>query len=100
MLFSLSDYDPYRARFYGWNFAYEEIKDLYIQKHREIAERTNTFASFLVDLTTAAMGGGNKHNEVGLDDGDGLDEMTDEQIENLRDMLGEEDFARMYPDFV
>lgn len=62
-------------------------------------ERTNAFCSFLVELTSAAMGGGKKENEIGLDDGD-LGDISDENLAELRTMLGEEDFCRLYPDYV
>lgn len=62
-------------------------------------ERTNAFCSFLVELTSAAMGGGKKDNEIGLDDGD-LGDISDENLTELRLMLGEEDFCRLYPDYV
>lgn len=84
---------------YGWNYSWPQIKELYIQKNKEYAEKTNAFCSFLVELTSAAMGGGKKENEVGLDDGD-LGDISDENLAELRAMLGDEDFCRLYPDYV
>lgn len=84
---------------YRWCYSWEEIKRYYIQKNREIGDRTSSFASFLVELVSSAMGGGKKDDEVSLDDGEGMDEMTDEQLETMKMMLGE-DFAKIYPDYV
>lgn len=75
------------------------MRELYIQKNKEVAQRTNAFCEFLVNLATAmAGGGGNSDNEVGLDTGDGMDEMTDDQIEMWKSILGD-DFAKQYPDY-
>ena len=52
-----------------------------------------------MELTSAALGGGKKEDEVGLDTGEGMDELTEEQIAEMKIMLGE-DFARLYPDYV
>lgn len=72
---------------------------MYIQKNKEYMERTNAFCSFLVELTSAAMGGGKNENEIGLDDGD-LGDISDENLAELRLMLGNEDFCRLYPDYI
>lgn len=53
-----------------------------------------------MDLVSAALGGGGAKDEVGLDTGEGLDELTDEQLQQLKEVLGEKDFAAMYPGYV
>ena len=86
---------------YKWGYSWSEIKHYYIQKSKETAERTNAFCSFLVELTASALGSGKKdEEEVGLDTGEGMEQMTDEQLANLRAVLGDADFVKMYPDYV
>ncbi len=68
-------------------------------KSKEDTDRTNAFCQFLVELTSAALGGKKDEQEVGLDDGN-LDDLDETQIENLKIMLGEKDFANLYPDYV
>ncbi len=86
---------------YRWSYSWDEIKKLYIQQQREIADRTNAFCEFLVELTSAAFGGGSKDSEeYTLDTGEGMDEMSDEQIQKWKDILGEKAFAQQYPDYV
>lgn len=63
-----------------------------------MAERTNTFCTFLVDLVSAIYGGKKEDGEIGLDDGEGMDELTDEQIAEMKIMLGD-DFERLYGKF-
>lgn len=48
-----------------------------------------------MELTSAALGGGKKEDEVGLDTGEGMDELTEEQIAEMKIMLGD-DFDRIY----
>jgi len=83
---------------YGWNYSWPQIKDLYIQKNKEVSERTSTFCTFLVDLVGAIYGSKKEDGEIGQDTGDGLDDLTDEQIAEMKIMLGSEDFNRLYPD--
>lgn len=73
-----------------------------MQKCKEDAQRTSQFCEFLVELTSAALGGGKKSAEgsVGMDTGEGMEELTEEQIAMWKDVLGEQEFARMYPDYV
>lgn len=82
-------------------YSWEQIKELYIQKQKEIADRTNTFCEFLVTLTTAALGGGSTNkDEVALDQGEGKEYMTDEQLEMWRGILGEAEFQKQYGEFL
>jgi len=88
------------VRFYRWNYAWQTIKGLYIQKQHEIADRTNAFCEFLVELVSAAVGGGKgSKEEVTLDTGEFMEELTDEQIAEWKNLMGEQEFARMYPDY-
>lgn len=96
---SLSGFDPKSYRLFVWGYSWPELRDFYIQKNKEYAERTNAFCSFLVELVSAAVGGGKKDDEIGLDNGD-LGDISDENLAEMRLMLGEEDFRRMYPDYV
>lgn len=52
-----------------------------------------------MELTSAAMGGkkDTADGEIGIDDGDGLDEISDESLEEMREMLGDHDFYLAYP---
>jgi len=75
------------------------MRELYVQKSKEYSERTNTFCEFLVELVSAAVGGTQKtEGVVGLDDGSGLEDIPEAQLQDLKDALGT-DFARMYPDY-
>jgi hypothetical protein len=75
------------------------MKKLYILKNKEQNDRMQTFCTFLVELVSAVYGGKKSDDEVGLDDGEGIDELTDEQIEQMKAMLGD-DFAKLYPDLI
>lgn len=57
------------------------------------------FCEFLVELTSAALGGGDSkgEGEIGLDSGDGVDELSEEAIAAMIEMLGEHDFYLQYP---
>lgn len=82
--------------YYSW----PELKQLYIQKNKEIADRTSNFAEFLVNLTTAALGGKSENkDQVSLDTGEGIDELTEDQIEMWKGILGEAEFYKTYPQF-
>lgn len=96
---SLSDFSPSRYRQFVWNYSWDDLKKFYIQKNKETSERIQAFCEFLVELTSAAFGGGKKEDEITLDTGEGLDDLTDEQIAEMKIMLGD-DFAKVYPDLV
>lgn len=96
---SLSDFSPSRYRQFVWNYSWEELKKFYIQKNKETSERTQAFCEFLVELVSAIYGG-KKEDEITLDTGEGMDDLTDEQIAEMKIMLGDADFARLYPDLV
>lgn len=60
-------------------------------KSKEYAEKKSYDYEFLTELATAAFGGGNStEGAVGLDDGEGVDEMTDDQEAAMRLMLGDD----------
>lgn len=85
------------VRHWKWGYVWPEIRKAYVQKSKEQMERTNAFCEFLMKLTQAAFGGGSKsEDEIGLDTGEGLDEISDEALENLKAVLGESDFNKMY----
>lgn len=89
------------VRFYRWNYAWQTLKELYIHKQKEISDRTNTFCEFLVTLTTAALGGGSSSkDEITLDEGEGKSEMSDEQLEMWREILGEAEFQAQYGEYL
>lgn len=71
------------------------MKGLFEAKCKEYAEKKEIDYQFLVDLATAALGGGKKEDELLLDDGEGLDEITPEQEEALRAALGS-DYDKLY----
>lgn len=71
------------------------MKRLYVQKQKEQLERTSAFCEFLVELATACFGGSKKQDEVNIDTGEGIDELTDEQLQQMKEMLGP-DFEKMY----
>ena len=73
-----------------------------MQQNKERIERTNQFAEFLVQLVSSALGGGKSGDseEIGLDTGEGMDELSDEQIQMWKNILGPDDFAKQYPDYV
>lgn len=79
-----------------WGHDWPEIRKAFIQKQKEQIDRTNAFCKFLIELTQAAFGGKKSEEEIGLDSGEGIDELSDEQLENLRNVLGEADFQTMY----
>lgn len=99
VIFSLAEFNPMSARFYKWNFCWADIKQLYIQKQRELGDRTNAFCEFLVELVSSAIGAGKQSDTVGLDTGEGMDELSDEQLVQIKEMLGDTDFYRQYPQF-
>jgi len=51
-------------------------------------EKRSVDYDFLVQLATAALGGKSSEEQVGVDTGEGIEEMTAEQEANLRAMLG------------
>jgi len=87
---------------YKWGYSWPEIKNLYIARKKDEAERLNSLCTFLVDLTQAALGGGKSDNpdEIGLADDTGKDEMSDEQIEMWRGILTPEEFQAQYGDYL
>ena len=44
-------------------------------------------------------GGASDSEEVGVDTGEGLEDLSDETLLVLKEQLGEQDFYRMYPQF-
>jgi hypothetical protein len=60
-------------------------------------ERREVDYEFIVKIAQACMGGKSEEGTVGLDDGSMIDEMSEEQIADMRDMLGD-DFDRIYGD--
>ena len=97
ILFSLSNFSPYSVRLYKWGYSWGEIKNLYIQKQKESADKTNNFCTFIVDLVSAIYGGKKSEDEIGLDDGSGADELTEEQIANMIEQLGQKGFYDIFP---
>lgn len=71
--------------------------DLYKSKQKNWAKIKQTDYEFLIQLTTAALGGksGKGEDEVGMDDGNGIEYMDLESFNNLKAMLGN-DFAKVY----
>lgn len=83
-------------RYYKWGYSWPELKELFKAKNKEYAQKKEMDYKFLIELTTAALGGkGKKDGEIGKDTGEGLEEMTEEQEAALRLALGE-DFDKIY----
>lgn len=98
---SLSNFDPIRVRWYRWNYAWEQLKALYVQQNKERSERINQFCEFLVSLTQAALGGKSDNpDEIGLADDTGKDEMSDEQLEMWRGILSPSEFETQFGEYV
>lgn len=54
---------------------------------------------FLVDLASAALGGkSSSEGEVGLDSGEGMEEMSEEDLAAMKLMLGK-DFNKQFPQY-
>jgi len=68
-----------------------------VQKSKEYSEKVGALCTFAVDLVSAIYGGKKEEGEIGLDTGEGMDDLTDEQIAEMKIMLGP-DFNRLYPD--
>jgi hypothetical protein len=98
----LSEWDPLSVIHYKWLYSFSELIKFYQRKQKIYFDRTSANLEFLVSLTQAALGGKRQSAEgeieASLDDGEGLDELTDEQIANLKQVLGK-DFASLYPDY-
>lgn len=97
---SLSDFSPSRYRQFIWGYSWDELKKFYIQKNKEDNTQLQSLCSFLVDLVGAVYGSKKSDGEVGLDDGEGMEDLTDEQIAEMKIMLGDDDFNRLYPHLV
>ena len=92
----LSEFNPLSVIYYKWNYAWKEIIDLYKFKKKSWAEQRKIDYDFLVSLATAALGGKSKtEGEVGQDSGEGLEYLTNEQFNDLKEMLGS-DFEKQY----
>lgn len=100
LLHSLAGYNPKSVRYYRWNYSWLDIKAMFIQKQREVADHTNAFCEFLVELVSAAVGGGKDPEVIGLDTGEGKEEMSEEQVEMWRGILTPAEFAAQYPDYI
>jgi hypothetical protein len=87
---------------YRWSYSWEDLRKLYIQKQKEEMDKTNAFCTFLVELTSSALGGGKSDNpdEVGLDTGEGMDDITDEQLDMWRSILTPKEFDSLYGKYV
>ena len=96
---SLSDFSPGNYRQFIWGYSWDELKKFYIQKNKEDNQQLQSLCTFLVDLVGAVYGGKKSDGEVGLDDGEGMEDLTDEQLADMKLMLGEQDFERLYGKF-
>lgn len=76
------------------------MKELFILKNKEQNDRLQALCSFLVELTSAAFGGKSSSEDVGMDNGEGAEEMTDEQLEMWKQVLGEAEFEKLYGDII
>ena len=93
----LAEFNPLSVIYYKWNYSWDEIKRLYQVKTKDWASKRKLDYEFLIDLASAALGGKKKgEGEYGLDEGDGLDEMTPEQEQDWREILGDAEFERLY----
>lgn len=72
--------------------------DLYKSKQKNWAKIKQTDYDFLIQLATSALGGksGGSDDEVGMDDGEGLEYMDEASFNNLKAMLGAEGFKTQY----
>jgi hypothetical protein len=97
VIHSLADWYPLSVRFYKWGYSWLEMKELYVAKSKEYADKKQIDFQFLIDLAKAALGGGggSDNDNYGLDTGDGLDDMTEEQETEMRLVLGD-DFDTLY----
>ena len=96
MIHRLALWNPLSVLYYKWGYSWKELQDLYVAQCQEYAERRTIDYEFLVELASAALGGGKSdEHTVDLDGGEGLEDMTPEQEEALRAALGA-DFDKLY----
>lgn len=76
------------------------MKELFIIKNKEQNDRLQALCEFLVELTSAAFGGKSSSEEIGMDTGEGVEDMTEEQLEMWKEVLGAEEFQRLYGDII
>lgn len=100
IIISLSNFNPKVAKYYRWNYSWNQMKELFILKNKEQNDRLQALCSFLVELTSAAFGGKSSSEDVGMDNGEGAEEMTDEQLEMWKQVLGEAEFEKLYGDII
>jgi len=93
----LANWSPEQALYYKWSYSYNEIIKFYQRKCKIYYDRFNLAVEIAVDIVSAALGGKKKktEGEVGIDSGDGLEELTEDQEAALREALGE-DFDKIY----
>lgn len=96
MIHSLSDWNPLSVRYYKGSYCWDEMKELYIAKQKERAQSRNIDYQFLIDLASAALGGKKSEEGIGLDTGEGAEDMTPEQEAMWREVLGDSEYERMY----
>ena len=82
--------------FYKWGYSWDQIKLLYTARAKDWADKKQIDYQFLVDLAGAALGSKKPSGAVGLDNGEGIDELTEEKEAELRMSLGDDDFERLY----
>lgn len=85
--------------YYRWGYSWGEILKLYKSKQSEWVQKRSADYDFLVSLAKAALGGkSSSGDEVGLDDGEGIDEMSEEDMAGLKLALGK-DFHKQFPQY-
>lgn len=97
MILELANWSPEQALWYKWGYSYKEIIKFYQRKNKIFSDRFNLAVEIAVDIVSAALGGKKKksEDEVNIDSGEGIEEMTEEQEAALREALGE-DFDKIY----
>ena len=95
----LAEYSPLSVIYYRWGYSWKEILNLYKAKQKSYYLKRSADYEFLISLTTSALGGKSESKDsIGQDDGSGIDEMSIEKFNDMKEMLGT-DFIAMYGDW-
>jgi hypothetical protein len=92
----LANWNADAVQTYKWRYSWPELKRLYIGKQQEYAELKQIDYQFLVELASAALGGGKKEGDYGVLEDDAFDELTEEQEKQWREVLGDAEFERKF----
>lgn len=93
----MAEWNPDSVLLYRWNYSWSELIKLYKRKLTIYTERRQVDYDFIVKVASACVGGKSDEGTYELDDGEGLDEMNEAELQNLKDMLGD-DYETLYGD--